>query len=252
MGTLAAKRFKLEGAAEISVINRDVERARGVVAQLGTGRAIELPGLTNAMAEVDIVVTSTGASHFIVTPGNVAEAMLRRPERKLMIVDIAVPRDVDPEVRRIPGVDLADIDALHGMVDVSLEKRREAIPLVEEIISEHAERFQQWYQSRVAVPVISSLVQKAEAIREAEIERLFARAPDLTDRQRMLVTGMSLTVISRLLHNAITKIRDKAVANRTEALTLAQIIDDLFDLHVRSQDLEVLHMPEAFDAEYAE
>jgi glutamyl-tRNA reductase len=252
MGSLAAKRFKLEGAAEITVINRDVERAKGVVAQLGTGRAIELPGLVNAMAEVDIVVTSTGASHFVVTPGNVAEAMLRRPERPMMIVDIAVPRDVDPEVRRIPGVQLADIDALNGLIDVSLDKRREAIPLVEEIISEHAERFHQWYQSRVAVPVISSLVQKAEAIREAEIERLFARAPDLTDRQRMLVTGMSLTVISRLLHTAITKIRDKAVANRAEALTLAQIIDELFDLHVRSQDLEMLQMPESLDMDYAE
>jgi hypothetical protein len=68
----------------------------------------------------------------------------------------------------------------------------------------------------------------------------------------MLVTGMSLTVISRLLHTAITKIRDKAVANRSEALTLAQIIDELFDLHVRTQDLELLHTPEAFDAEYAE
>ncbi len=252
MGALAAKRFKLEGAAEITVINRDVERARGVVAQLGTGRAVDLPGLVNAMAEVDIVVTSTGASHFIVTPGNVAEAMLHRPDRPLMIVDIAVPRDVDPEVRRIPGVNLADIDALHGLVDISLEKRREAIPLVEEIISEHTERFAQWYQARVAVPVISSLVQKAENIREAEIDRLFARAPDMTERQRMLVTGMSLTVISRLLHTAITKIRDKAVSNRAEALTLAQIVDELFDLHVRSQDLDVLHAPDSFEVDYAE
>ncbi len=136
--------------------------------------------------------------------------MRRAPERPLFIVDIAVPRDCDPDVAEIEGVSVVDVDGLRGVVDVTLERRREAIPMVEEIIAEHTERFQQWYQSRVAVPVISSLVQRAETIRESELERLFARCPELTERERMLITGMSLTIISKLLHSAITKIRDKA------------------------------------------
>ncbi|GAC1415290.1 MAG: glutamyl-tRNA reductase [Candidatus Velthaea sp.] len=231
MGALAAKRLKSEGAREISIINRSHHKAREVVEELGIGRAIEMPGLVEAMQTTDIVVTSTGASHFILTPGNMAEAMLARPARPLFIVDIAVPRDVDPDVARIPGVHVVDIDALKNVVEDNLVHRREAIPLVEEIISEHAERFQQWYQARVAVPVISSLTQKAEAIRESEVERLFARCPDLTERERMLITGTSLTIISKLLHTAVTKIRDKAVENHAEALTHALILDELFDLH---------------------
>ena len=86
------------------------------------------------------------------------------------------------------------------------------------------------------MPVISSLVQRAETIRESELERLFARCPELTERERMLITGMSLTVISKLLHGAITKIRDKAIVNRAEALTDANILNELFDLHANALD----------------
>jgi glutamyl-tRNA reductase len=230
MGSLVARRLKNEGCGDIVVLNRSHERAQSVIASIGVGRAGELPGIVEAMQGADIVVTSTGASHFILTPGNVAEAMLARPERPMFIVDIAVPRDVDPEVARISGVRVVDVDGLRGVIDVTLEHRRESIPLVEEIIAEHTERFAQWYQARVAVPVISSLVQRAETIREAELERLFARCPDLTERERMLITGTSLTIISKLLHSAITKIRDKAIVDREEALTHASILNDLFDL----------------------
>ena len=231
MGAIAARRFKAEGARDIVVLNRSHKRAQEVADELGgIARAAEMPGLISALASADVVVTSTGASHFILTPGNVAEAMLARPERPLYIVDIAVPRDVDPEATRIPGVGLTDIDALKGVVDTTLEKRREAIPHVEEIIAEHVERFGRWYHSRVAVPVIASLTQKAEAIREAELERLFARCPELSERERMLVTGMSLTIVSKLLHSAIVRIRDKAVANRAEALNHAKILEELFEL----------------------
>ncbi len=231
MGALAARRLKADGAGDIVLLNRSHKRAQHVADELGAiARTAEVPGLVNALAAADVVVTSTGASHFIVTPGNVAEAMLARPQRPLFIVDIAVPRDVDPEVTRIPGVALADVDALKNVVDVTLEKRREAIPLVEEIIAGHVERFQQWYQSRVAVPVIASLTKKAESIREAELERLFARIPNLGERERALITGTSLTIVSKLLHSAIVRIRDKAAENHAEALTHAKMLDELFEL----------------------
>ena len=238
MGALAARRLKAEGAHHIVVLNRSHKRAQHVADELGEiARAAELPGLVDALKAADVVVTSTGASHFILTPGNLAEAMLARPDRPLFIVDIAVPRDVDPDAARIPGVGLVDVDALKDVVDVTLEKRREAIPLVEEIIGAHVERFQQWYQSRVAIPVISSLTQKAETIREAELERLFARVPELTERQRMLITGTSLTIVSKLLHSAIVRIRDKAVENRAEALTHVKMLDELFELQALAEEV---------------
>jgi glutamyl-tRNA reductase len=248
MGSLVARRLKAAGCGEIVVLNRTAQRARDVVDAIGTGRAIELPGLTDAIRNADIVVTSTGAPAFVLTVDNVADAMASRPERPLFIVDIAVPRDCDPEVATIDGVSVVDVDGLRGVVDVTLERRREAIPMVEEIIAEHSERFHNWYQSRVAVPVISSLVQRAETIRDAELERLFARIPELGDRERMLITGMSRTIISKLLHNAITKIRDKAIVNRDEALTDAHILNELFDLRAHVLEESALPLPEAEDA----
>ncbi len=256
MGTTAAKRLRLEGCSELLVVNRSHAKAREVVESIGTGLAVELPGLVEAMKQSDIVVTSTGASHFLLTPGNVAEAMLARVDRPLFIVDIAVPRDVDPDVARIPGVHVTDIDRLKDVVDVTLERRREAIPMVEEIIAEHAERFARWYQSRATIPVVSSLVQKAESLREAEIERLFARCPDLSERERMLITGASLTIISKLLHSVVTKLRERATSNHAEALTLATLLDELFDLRVRSAEMAASRrspMPQAaFEAELSE
>jgi glutamyl-tRNA reductase len=234
MGSLVARRLKAEGCSEIVVINRTHQRASDVVDAIGVGHATDLPGIVDTLANADIVVTSTGASEFVLTTQNVGEAMRARPNRPLFIVDIAVPRDCDPDVVQIDGVSVVDVDGLRGVVDVTLERRREAIPMVEEIIAEHTERFHHWYQSRVAVPVISSLVQRAEQLRERELQRLFARCPELTERERMLITGMSLTIISKLLHTAITKIRDKAIVNRAEALTDAHILSDLFDLQAHA------------------
>jgi len=236
MGTSAARRLRAEGAADLIVVNRSAQKARGVVEDLGMGRAIEMPGLVAALEPADIVVTSTGASHFVLTVDNVAQALARRPQRPMFIVDIAVPRDADPDVASIPGVSLADIDALKGVVETTLEQRRAEIPLVEEIIAEHTKRFTQWYQSRIAIPVVSSLVEKAEAIRETEIQRLFARCPELTERERMLITGASLTIISKLLHNVVTKTRERAVSDRDEAAFIAGLLDELFDLQVRPRE----------------
>jgi len=213
MGTRVARRLKAEGCRDLTVLNRPQPAL-----------------LVESLAHADIVVTSTGAQEFVITPEIVTDAMGARPERPLFIIDIAVPRDADPEVATIPGVSIVDVDGLKGVVDVTLELRRAAIPLVEEIVAEHAERFAQWYQARVAVPVISGLVDRAEAVREAELAKLFARCPELGEREKMLVTGMSLTIVSKLLHSAVTKIRDKALVDRDEALTHARVLDELFDL----------------------
>jgi glutamyl-tRNA reductase len=229
MGKTAARRLKLEGARLI-VLNRSHERASQIVSDIGAGEAHALASLSEALESADVLITSTGASHFIVDAARAAAAMNARPHRPLFIVDIAVPRDVDPDVGNIPGIALADIDALAAVVDETLESRREAVPFVEEIIEEHLRRLVDWYHTRSAVPVIASLTQKADAIREAELERLFARCPDLSERQRMLIKGMSLKIVSRLLHTAVTRIREKAATDRDEAELHARIVDELFDL----------------------
>src|SRR5581483_1746886 len=137
MGRTAAKRLRAEGANNLIVTNRSIKHAQEVIAEIGFGHAVDMPGLDDSLAAADIVVTSTGASHFVLTPENVAAAMERRPDRALFIIDIAVPRDAHPDVVEIPNVTLVDIDGLKSRVEEKLETRREAIPHVEEIIEEY-------------------------------------------------------------------------------------------------------------------
>lgn len=249
MGRTAVRRLRDEGAEHLIVTNRTISRAQELIAEVGFGEAIEMPGLVDALAAADIVVTSTGASHFIVTHDNVAQAMARRPERPLFIIDIAVPRDTDPSVRELPRVTLVDIDGLKSVIDERLEVRREAIPHVEEIIEEFIARFGAWYQSRLAVPVIASLTQKAESIRTSELARLFARCPELSEREKMLATGMSMTIVSKFLHSVVVKIREKATSNHAEAIAQARLLDELFELDLAGRMAELLPPPLISDAE---
>jgi glutamyl-tRNA reductase len=240
MGRSVARRLRYEGANRLVVASRTTSRTQELIAEVGFGEAAELPGLIDVLRDADVVVTSTGASHFVVTREHVERAMEGRTQRPLLIIDIAVPRDTEPSVAQIPNVTLVDIDALKDVVDEKLDIRREAIPEVEEIIEEFVTRYSSWYQSRLAVPVIASLTQKAEAIRIAELGRLFTRAPELSERERMLVTGMSMTIVSKLLHSVVVKIREKASTSRADAMLHARILDDLFELNLAERMAELL------------
>lgn len=232
MGSLAAKRMKLAGAGRILVANRSFQGASSVVESLEMreARALEMSELPEALHQVDIVLAATGSPHFILTPQNVGAAMQERASRGLCIVDIAVPRDTDPEVARIPNVTIVDVDMLGDFVKRNIERRRNAVPAVEEIVTAHVERFAQWRVSCAATPLVAALMRKAETIRENEIERLFLRCPDLSERERALITGASLTIVSKLLHGVIIKLREQAASECTEALSLTRLLEKLFDL----------------------
>jgi glutamyl-tRNA reductase len=232
MGRAALRRLRESSAERVMVANRTASRARDLIAEAGVGEAVDFPGLADALAAADLVFASTGASHFILSTERVRQAMERRSHRPLLVVDIAVPRDADPEIALIPNVSLVDIDGLKPSIAQTLDARRSSIAEVEEIIAEYAERFGRWYHSRIAVPVISMLTQKAESIRAAELERLFARCPELSERERMLITGVTMTIVSKLLHSVILKIREKATLDRAEALSHARVLDELFELNL--------------------
>ena len=249
MGRTAVKRLRHEGATHLIVTNRTMSRAQDLIAEVGFGEAVEMPGLVEALSSADIVVTSTGASHFVLTRENITAAMAARPERPLFIIDIAVPRDAEPGVVEIPNVTMVDIDGLKSVVDRHLDTRRESIPDVEEIIESYIERFDEWYRARVAVPIISSLTRKAEAIRESEVARLFARCPELTEREKMLVAGMSMTIVSKLLHSAVTRIRATASRNHSEAISHARVLDELFELDLADHIAHLLPASAAIDAD---
>ncbi len=237
MSRTALRRLRDEGVASVVVANRTPSRGRDLVAEAGFGTAIEMPRLGAALAEADVLIASTGASHFVVTKELLEKA--RPGDRPLVVVDLAVPRDIDPEVSTLPNVSLVDVDGLRPVIEERLQLRRDAIPDVERIIARYLERFLRWYRSRFAVPAIASLTQKAESIRVAEIERLFARCPELTERERALVAGMSMTIVSKLLHSAIANIREKATESEAEVLSHVRVLDELFELNLAAQIAEL-------------
>jgi glutamyl-tRNA reductase len=240
MGAAAVKRLGTEQPARVVIANRTLARSCELVGQAGFGEAIEMHDLDRALGAADVVIASTGASQFVLDTRQVAAAMALRPQRPLFVVDVAVPRDVDPEVATIPNVSLVDVDGLRSVVDERLNARRQAIPAVERLIAEYAERFESWYRTRATVPVISRLTQKAEAMREREVRRLFARCPELNERQRTLIVGTSMTIVSKLLHSAILKIRDKAGVDRAAALSDARTLNELFDLELSGELAEAI------------
>lgn len=230
MGRASLRRLRNEGAQSIVIANRTYENARALAEKNSATRAVELSELPSVLAEADVLIASTGAAEFILMRNAIETIMSSRSDRPLFIVDLAVPRDVDPEAAGIPNVTLLDVDDLQPIIEERLEIRREAIPDVERIIAGYVERFARWYRSRLAGPIIASLTQKAEAIRNAELERLFARCPQLTERERTLITGMSMTIVSRLLHSAIANIRERA--GNGEAPIYARIVNELFELNL--------------------
>lgn len=233
MGQTAAKRLKLEGAKGLVIVNRTFERGQELVASLGIGTAVPLSEMPKALRNADIVISSTGALSFVLTPEIIGAAMRGREDRPLFVVDIAVPRDADPAVALIPGVFLTDIDQLSETVDITLEHRQQAIPLVEQIIDAHVMQLEHWYRSHATLPTVASLARKAEALRGAELERLFARCPELDSRQRTLVTGLTLRIVSKLLHPAIASIRAGAGEHLAESIERARLIEEIFALTER-------------------
>jgi glutamyl-tRNA reductase len=230
MARAAVRRLRQEGARHVAIASRTMSRAQDVAIELGGARPIDMSEIVDALAECDLVVTATGSAEFVLERDDVSAAMQRRPDRAMFVIDVAVPRDVDPAVAEIPNVALVDIDGLKSVVDEKLVVRRDAIPDVEEIIGEVSERFERWYRSRDALPIIAELTRKAETIRVAELERLFARCPDLSEREKLLVTGLTMTLVSKLLHSVILKVRERATSDRAQALSYARVLDDLFEL----------------------
>ncbi|MEO7203028.1 MAG: glutamyl-tRNA reductase [Candidatus Tumulicola sp.] len=245
MARAAVRRLRQEGARRVAIASRTMSRAQDVADELGGTRPIDMSEMVDALAESDLVVTATGSPEFVLECADVMAAMQRRPDRAMFVIDVAVPRDVDPAVAEIPNVALVDVDGLKSVVDEKLVVRRDAIPDVEEIIDEVSERFERWYRSRDALPIIAELTRKAETIRIAELERLFARCPELSEREKLLVTGLTMTLVSKLLHSVILKVRERATSDGAQALSYARVLDDLFELDLAQHIATLVARPNA-------
>ncbi|MCU1448081.1 MAG: glutamyl-tRNA reductase [Acidimicrobiales bacterium] len=242
-GSLEGKRILLLGAGEVGesmalavagidgadvvVANRTWDRALALAARVG-GRAVQLDGLTDALADTDLLLTSTGAPSAIVDHTDLAPVIEGRGGRPLLIVDVAMPRDIDPSVADLPGVTLLDLDDVRSFVEAGLEERRREVTKVRTIVTDEVERYLESATAREVAPTIAALRDRVEALRVGELERQRARLEGLDPRQREAVEAVTRGVMAKLLHDPTVRLKDAAGSARGERL--ADALRDLFDI----------------------
>ncbi|MDQ6853186.1 MAG: glutamyl-tRNA reductase [Actinomycetota bacterium] len=209
VGTAMAIALNGAGVGEIVVANRSPERANELAARVG-GRAIALEGVNDALVAADVVLASTSASDVLLERSEIEAAMARREGRALLIVDIAVPRNVDPGVGQVFGVTLLDIDGLKAFAAQSLAQRRQEIDKVRGIITQELDRFRLERSAREVVPLISLLRARAEELRAAELNRFRSRLARLDPEARESVDALTRGLVNKLLHDPTVRIKDAA------------------------------------------
>ncbi len=227
MAELAVEALRKRQATHLTVINRTHDRAAQLAARWNA-HALTFEQLTPALTAADIVITSTGAPHILIKPPLVQDVMAQRPDRPLIFIDIAVPRDVDPEVNRLPNVRCYDIDQLEARVNGSLAERQEAVPHVEAIIADETENFMTWLHSLDIAPVIAGLRTKAEVIRRAEVDKTLRHLKDLSEADKRRIEALSEALVSKLLHDPTLRL--KAEASNGHAAEYAAAVRHLFAL----------------------
>ena len=217
LGHLTASLLRRSGASEVVVTNRSQEAARRLASEIG-GRVASFDGLDGLLLDADIVITCTAAPVPILTRDRLATAMSARRDRKLVLIDIAVPRDVEPEARSLRGVRLYDLDDLRGWGSFSLAPS--TIERAQAIVEEEAAEFIAWQGARAAVPTIQALRERAERILERELER---RPPD----QAAELREFGRKLLAKILHEPLVHLRGGAASDGEEYLSVAR---DLFGL----------------------
>ncbi len=226
MGELAAKNLLDKGAAEIAVVGRTLERAKQLALQCGS--AVALSGLEDALRGCDIAITCTSAPHYVILHDMLERVMRERGGQPLLLIDIAVPRDVEPSAGEIEGVRLLNIDDLESTVTANVKERKAEARRVAPIIGEEADRFQRWMATLSVLPTIIALRQRAEAIRQSELARTSAVLSRLPEPDRRRIEALTLAMQKKLLHRTITLLRENAAGG--DGRETAQAVRELFDL----------------------
>jgi glutamyl-tRNA reductase len=226
MGEGVAIALKSAGASDITVTNRTEARAHQLADRVG-GRVVSFGKLPSAISKVDVLVTSTGSGSVLIDHDTVAIAR-DEVDTPLLIVDIAVPRDVDSAVAKLPGVTLLDLDDLRDWAAKGIEKRSVEAESVRVIVGEEVERFIVDVTARQAAPLVAMLHQHGEEIRLAELDRFAARLSSLDPQQRATVEAVTKGIIAKLLHTPSVRLKDDVGTPSGERN--AATVRDLFDL----------------------
>lgn len=227
MAELAVEHLMRHKAKDIFVANRTFERGVALAGQFN-GKAIRFEEISNHLQLVDIIISSTGSTEFVIGPGHVKEVMPSRRNRPLFFIDIAVPRDIDPEINRLPNTYVYDIDDLKGVIEENIEDRnREAIK-AERIIDEAVIRFRMWYESLSVVPTIVALRKKMDTIAAAELNKTLNALNHLSENERNVISKMTESLINKILHDPTLWLKREGV--HTDSANHLDITRKLFKL----------------------
>ena len=227
MGSGLASTLRSRGVAEVVVANRTLDRAERLAAEIGA-RPIPLTEIADTLVDTDVLLTSTASSEVLVERAMVEMVMACRDGRPLLVVDVALPRDVDPGVGDIPDVTLLDLDDLKEYAQRSAERRRGEIGKVRAILAAEIERYRAERAAREVGPLVTSLRDLAEDVRRGELERFRAKLAKLDPDARELIDAITQGVVNKLLHEPTVRVKDAAGTPRGDYY--ADALASLFDL----------------------
>ena len=219
MSQLAARQMVRDGARASVLGGRTFEKAEQLAAALG-GRAAPFEALRQELARADIVISGTGAPGIVIRREDVEAAQPARRGRPLFLIDIAVPRDVDPEVGRLAGVFLYDLDDIKSVADANLRERRKEASAAEAILDEEIREFGEWRRSLDVVPILVELRRRADEIRKAEIEKARRRLGPLTPEQESALEAATSAIVNKLLHTPTVQLKELAGNGHAEHVGL--------------------------------
>jgi len=230
MGELAAKHLKRAGVSSVLVTNRTFERAVEL-AKVFEGAAVPFEHFADHMVGADIVITSTGATHFIIGKSQAEQIIHRRKNKPMFFIDIAVPRDIDPSVNEIDNAFLYDIDDLQQVIDENLKERLKEASRAEEIITSEVEAFCQKMKGREVVPTIVQLRETLEKLRRDEIERNRRHLKDLSPEQQEALDQITKSLVNKILHTPIEQL--KQLAHDPQGPDIADLIRKIFNVKLQ-------------------
>jgi len=199
MAELAAKHLISSGVKEVLVSNRTYERACDLAKEFN-GKPVRFDEFIDEMAQADIVICSTGAPNYIVTKGQMQKVMKERKQRQVFLIDISVPRNLEPEINDLDNVYLYNVDDLQGVVDSNLFERKKEAEKAEKIIDEELETFLRWQSTLDSVPTIIAIREKAEEIKKEELDKFFHKIPGMGEKEREAIEYMAAALINKMIH----------------------------------------------------
>lgn len=228
MGELTAEHLHQQRVRQVFVANRSFERA-GELARRFEGQAVQFDRLDEHLAQCDIVIASTAAPHYVIEPEQIARALEARRMRNLFLIDLSVPRNIDPAVARIEGAYLYNVDDLQQVADANRELRQQKALDAEQIVAREVEAFLRKLMTQDAVPTILELQQRLEAIRMAELEKCLRKVGPMTPEQREAIERFSSQLVNKILHYPILELKD-ASDEPQERAALRRTIRKIFGL----------------------